>query len=85
MAASFFYAPWQGLSRRPLLTAMMVFSMGFVAAGFVIWRCTAGEAARPMCQPLFLVSTRESLSREETPQRTDPRWRRQPSLIGMQG
>jgi hypothetical protein len=80
MAAHFIFAPWEGLCRRPLLTAMMVFSIGFIAAGLVIWRCMAGEPAGPAGKPIFLV-----LVTRESPPREVAVFRAQSTVIGMLG
>ena len=38
MASDFFHLRLSSLSRRPVLTAMMVFLLGFGAAAFALWR-----------------------------------------------
>jgi hypothetical protein len=81
MALHFIHTHWDGFSRRPLLTAMMVFSIGFAAAGLVIWRCAAGDAARPACRPLFLVGVIRDRSRP----RDEALLPRHAAVIGMLG
>ena len=53
------------LSRRPVLVALMVYSVGYGAAAFAVWREATGISNQRQCEKHYLV--RSELVRSETP------------------
>jgi hypothetical protein len=58
---------FMSLSQRPVLIAMMVYSVAYGAATIAVWRETAGISNHRTCEKHYLAqSSAESVSSSET-------------------
>jgi hypothetical protein len=58
---------FMSLSRRPVLIAMMVYSVAYGAATIAVWRETAGTSNHRACEKHYLAqSSAESVGSSET-------------------
>jgi hypothetical protein len=56
------------LSRRPLIVALMVYSVGYGAATFAVWREATGISNQRQCEKHYLVqSSANGTGGSETP------------------
>jgi hypothetical protein len=61
------YMSLSGLSQRPVLIAMMVYSVAYGAATIAVWRETAGISNHRMCEKHYLAQrSAESVGSSET-------------------
>ncbi len=63
MASNFFHVRLSSLSRRPVLTAMMVFSVGFGIAAFALWRVSTCPSNPQKSRVPYLVQVTAHLGR----------------------
>ena len=66
MAADFSNLGLSGLNRRPVLTAMMVYLVGFAVDAFAVWRAASSNPNPRKCEEPYLVqSSAESGGRSD--------------------
>jgi hypothetical protein len=63
MAANHRYLSMSSLSRRPVLIAMLVYSMAYGVAAWAVWRDATGTATYRQCET---QSSAEGIGRTET-------------------
>ena len=70
MTANHRYMSLSSLSRRPVLIAMMVYSVAYGAATFVVWREATSISNQPKCEKRYLVqrSGQSVVGSEKTPE-----------------
>jgi hypothetical protein len=67
MTANHRYMSLSSLSRRPVLIAMMVYSVAYGIAIFAVWREAASTSNYPKCEKHYVVQgSAESVSRSGT-------------------
>jgi hypothetical protein len=67
MAANHRYMSLSSLSRRPVLIAMMVYSVAYGGATLAVWRESTSTSNYRKCEKHYLVqSSAESVGRSET-------------------
>jgi hypothetical protein len=67
MTANHRYMSLSSLRRRPVLIAMMVYSVAYGAVTFAVWRETTGISNDRKCEKHYLVqSSAESVGASET-------------------
>ncbi len=57
MTANHRYLSLSSLSRRPVLIAMMVYSIAYGAATFAVWREATSNSNQRKCQKHYLVQS----------------------------
>jgi len=57
MTAKHRYLSLRSLSRRPVLIAMMVYSVAYGAATFVVWREATSISNHRLCEKHYLVQS----------------------------
>jgi hypothetical protein len=67
MTANHRYMSLSSLRRRPVLIAMMVYSVAYGAVTFAVWREATGISNHRMCEKHYLVrGSAESVGASET-------------------
>jgi hypothetical protein len=66
MGTDFTHLGFRSLTRRPVLTAMMVYSIGLAVAGFAVWRVGSNSPNPRMCgKPYLVQATAEIAGRDD--------------------